>query len=108
MTSEQINKAIALECGWTCPNCGMDASKCSGCDFEDYPNRCIPHYCSDLNDMHEAWCSLSEDQHKLFRYCLQRIVIRDGHNCGPCISVCNAIAIQRAEAFLRAKGKWTE
>lgn len=109
MTDEQINIAIAEACGYR------------PCTEQAYPNRPahlhpktfeliididLPDYCHDLNAMHEAWCSLSKDEHLLFRSELAEIVRRDGHIFGPCRSACNASAKQRAEAFVRIKDKW--
>lgn len=68
----------------------------------------LPDYLNDLNAMHEAWCSLTVQQHNWFRNHLQEIVLRDGHKYGPCRSVCNATASQRAEAFLRTIGRWRD
>ena len=68
----------------------------------------VPNYLDDLNAMHAAWCTLSETQHYVFRRHLQYISGRDGKLDGPCRSVCNATAAQRAEAFIRTLGKWEE
>ncbi len=72
----------------------------------------LPDYCNDLNAMHEVWCSLTEKQHQYFRRELQFVIAEAGDNNiphkGPCHSVCNATALQRAEAYLRTIGKWNE
>lgn len=67
-----------------------------------------PPHESDLNAMHVAWCSLTADQHRIFRRHLAEVVTRDGHVCGPCRSLSNATATQRCEAFLKTVGKWVE
>ena len=85
--------------------CGYDLEKYRTYDMSiNYV--ALPKYTTDLNAMHEAWCHLDAEQHKLFRHNLQGIAIRDGRICGPCASVCNTTASQRAEAFLRTIGKW--
>lgn len=99
MTDEQINRAIAKACGWT--------------DFSEHPDwgtmaiepgthglrTMIPSYSTDLNWMHEAekvhCMGTNWDEYVL---CL-------GALCGNPIY---ATAWQRAEAFLRALGKWEE
>jgi len=53
-----------------------------------------------LEWMHELWCKLTIDQHQVFRFELQKIVALDGHINGPCRSVCNATAEQRARAYI--------
>ena len=99
MTPDQINSAIAEACGWGKPYCEGEAYR---------PLANAPSYTTNLDSMHEAWCSLQEYEHRRFREHLQRIVLRDGHICGPCHSVCNATALQRAEAFLRTLNKWID
>lgn len=60
---------------------------------------------SDLNAMHEAWCTLTPDRHDGFRFKLADIVRRDPPPFrGPCRSLCNATAAQRADAFLLTLG----
>lgn len=58
-----------------------------------------PNYPTDLNLLHEVWCSFTQEQHRKFRLLLQEIVTRDGHVCGPCRSLSNATASQRSEAI---------
>jgi hypothetical protein len=83
MTTEQINIAIAEACGWTDIN--------------------VPGYCHDLNAMHEAENVLdteTEDNitgsYSAYAQCL---AWAGGYS---------ATARQRAEAFLRAIGKWND
>jgi hypothetical protein len=89
MTDEQINAAIAKACGWTCPSC--DDPACS--------SALRPNYCNDLNAMHEAEATLTEDQ--LWR--MAREIERNDEQW-----YFRATARQRAEAFLRTLGKWEE
>jgi hypothetical protein len=99
MTDEQINAAIAEACGWKDifehPEFGLMgvASDTHGC------RTAIEEYTHDLNAMHEAEATLSEDQ--LWR--MAREIERNDEQW-----YFRATARQRAEAFLRALGKWEE
>lgn len=99
MTNEQINAAIAEVCGWTeigiC-DCGF---KISGIPpYRSAHKKHIPDYCADLNEMHDAEKTLTDDQWHDY-------VENVG---GFCQQVMYATARQRAEAFLRTIGKWEE
>ena len=95
MTPEQQRIAIAEACGWKPAPRGR-------WKLDKRVERFIPDYLNDLNAMHEA--------EKMFRaaiYCryiseLCDLAIKD-NNC-----MYMATAAQRAEAFLRATGKWVE
>jgi len=86
MTNEQINIAIAEACGWAHPS------------VQPYA---FPDYCNDLNAMHEAEMVIKKDSNlwKCYESFLARIVSGD---CG----MFHITANQRAEAFLKAFGKW--
>ncbi len=95
MTDEQINAAIAEACGWTPDNRGLGWLSPHGYYAPE------PDYCSDLNAMHEAEKTLTDDQREVFY----------PRNLGAWqrpINVIYATARQRAEAFLRVMGKWEE
>lgn len=69
----------------------------------------LPRYLNDLNATHSVWKTLTEPQHSIFRLELQNIVVRDGKLEGhPAMSVCNATAEQRSEAFLRTLNLWDD
>ena len=114
MTPEQINIAIAESQGWKLG----EMEEPSGSKWQAWIDQegklqvDIPNYCNDLNAMHEAWCSLTEKQHQTFRRELQiTVAFAKEDNIphkGPCHSVCNATALQRAEAYLRTIGKWKD
>jgi len=95
MTDEQINAAIAEACGCRRnPNGGW------------YPDndlkvgtQGIPNYCKNLNAMHKAEWSLTDDQ--LWR--MARNIERNDEQW-----YFRATARQRAEAFLRTLGLWEE
>ena len=52
----------------------------------------VPDYTTSLDLMHDAWCTITREQHAVFRQWLQFIVARDGKESGPCMSTCNASA----------------
>ena len=92
MTNEQINQAIAEACGWPIS--------------DNPPKGFYPDYCADLNAMHEAEKTLAPKSSNSFsenwwNYC--KLVRVNGAN-----EAIHATARQRAEAFLRALGKWEE
>ena len=112
MTDKQINAAIAEACGFVCLHefqVDKDGAKFA---FWDYPptwtgpkkQPWLLDFCNDLNAMHEAektlapknWNNYSENW---WIYCnLLRVNDAD--------EAIHATARQRAEAFLRALGKW--
>jgi hypothetical protein len=72
----------------------------------------IPDYLNDLNAMHEAEASLTDEQHSAFRKHLASVV---GERESPSYSTpgwrrryVSSTAAQRAEAFLRTIGKWED
>ena len=117
MTKEQINIAIAESLKWKfVPS--HDVRGKAVPDYwthEDFPAVWADYprdYVNDLNAMHEAWCSLTLWQHQAFRHELQAVIAyaqedEEPHK-GPCHSVCNATALQRAEAYLKTIGKWKD
>ena len=92
MTDEQINAAIDRIKGYDNYECRCDS--------------CHPDWCNDLNAMHEAEKVLAPKSSNNFsenwwNYC--KLVRVNGAN-----EAIHATARQRAEAFLRALGKWEE
>ena len=79
MTNDQINHAIGELHGWQAD------------------------YCGDLNAMHEAEQMLTEDQFKWYTHWLEKLMPDTRYRSLLC-----APASRRAEAFLRAMGKWEE
>jgi hypothetical protein len=104
MTDEQINAAIAEACGWTDVTASHRSGRAPKADYVGY--EFYPNYCTDLNAMHEAekvlapknWNNFSEKWHDYYKN------LRRG-DAGRAI---HATARQRAEAFLRALGKWED
>jgi hypothetical protein len=129
MTNEQINIAIAKACGWF--NCilpsqdeyhfltdlelGRAMGKPVGRNFSlhkdglHYP---LPRYCNDLNAMHEAEKTLTNVQHRQYRREIWHSVNEDLSSYEKVKAAKRAhfssTALQKAEAFLRVKGKWEE
>jgi hypothetical protein len=104
MTPEEINKRIAIACGWKLlPNSFPPNSRLwehpSG--KRAYEPDDLPNYHGDLNAMHEAEKVLSRQQTEWYvtTLCLE---------VQPEPSLHNATASQRAEAFLRTIGQWEE
>ena len=102
MTPEQQRIAIAEACGWKRDDSLFTRSQGWRGPQGQWYSPLPPDYRNDLNAMHEA--------EKMFRaaiYCryiseLCDLAIKD-NNC-----MYMATAAQRAEAFLRATGKWVE
>lgn len=107
MTDEQINAAIAEACGWTDihddPTWGWlgRPPKSSGSGWP------ILLYTECLNAMHKAESVLTDDQYGLFSdylydtECKRQVQAKRWRWL-------SATARQRAEAFLRAIGRWEE
>lgn len=111
MTDEQINIAIAKACGWKhtneCPINGkqsvwfwLDPNGTKRYYDLDVP--WLPDFCNDLNAMHEAEKALKLGLRNTYDAELDLVSKRD-----YCF-IWETTARQRAEAFLRVKGKWQE
>ena len=113
MNPQEINRRIAIACGWKTDKRSLGWLDPQGCYSE------IPNYYGDLNAMHEAvMSSPTVEQWTEWRRQLQWIVapatkpsrVR-GINLmgeGEYHRWFNATAAQRAEAFLRTIGQWEE
>ena len=99
MTDEQINRAIAEACGWNNKPVVRTNGKGSVWVTE------WPDYCSDLNAMHEAEKSISNDLWQCYFNQLARVT--KAEQSDDRVFFC-ATARHRAEAFLRVMGKWKE
>jgi len=97
MTDKQINAAIAEACGWTQVNAAHRSGKAPDADY--IGSEFIPDYCNDLNAMHEAEKMLLISKFPTYVKKLTKINFGDPITAG---------SRQRAEAFLRALGKWEE
>lgn len=97
MTDEQINATIAKELGWTQVEAIHRSGRAPGATYVG--REFIPDYCTDLNAMHEAEKTLSEDQMWIMA---RKIELNEDR------WYFHASARERAEAFLRTLGKWEE
>ncbi len=73
----------------------------------------IPDYCNDLNAMHEAFEAIHISNIDLLEHYLGELTLTDGLTMrrsfvGERYKLFTATARQRAEALLRAHGKWVE
>ena len=99
MTDDAKRIAIAEACRWT----QVYQQKSDGWLWGESPDdgwHILPDYLNDLNAMHEAEKTLTDDEYKQYR----RILTEDTE-AGREIS---ATARQRAEAFLRTTGRWED
>jgi hypothetical protein len=88
MTDQEINEAIALACGWIYYDGWHHPDGRSG----------LPNYCTDLNAMHEAEKTLTDEQWD--KYC---------DLLGGSLYYCtHATARVKAGQFTRTIGKWKE
>ena len=102
MTNLQINQLIAEYCKWKPTTDG-------GICWDANGNAIIapPNYANDLNAMHEAMRTLSEEQVEKVWETLCDMIPFNPHSFRNGL-VFDAPAKVRAEAFLRVIGKWEE
>jgi len=103
MTDEQINRAIAEACGWKWVQ-SYQWTDSNGLNAFSWD---IPNYCSDLNAMHEAEKVLTKEQVREYQ-CFMYDMACEIHTTHGRWMPYSATARYRAEAFLRALGKWEE
>jgi hypothetical protein len=129
MTEREINKSIAECCGWT--NCqyveslrdvnGIPPKNWNGDLISGLDVAWIPHYCNDLNAMHEAEkifitngisdhidSKSSKYAMNISRVCRDQLGISSHEATHHYIWPTYATAKQRAEAFLKTIGQWKE
>ena len=107
MTPEAQRIAIAEACGWTnvAPRIVKNV-KHQGDDITVgiwSDNGWIPNYLNDLNAMHDAEKVLPAGQWDRYAQWLRELTSSNRR-----FLIAHATASQRAEAFLRAIGKWKE
>lgn len=108
MKNEQINIAIAKECGWH----SIDHKSALGLIGMKGPLRGympIPDYCNNLNAIHEAEKILTPEEQGKFADNLFIIAVNDLKDPEATMSWFTNVhttARQRAEALLRTVGKW--
>ena len=108
MTDLQINQLIAEYCGWQILEPEVHPTITYHWAIEpDGSKSILPDYCNDLNAMHEAMKTLSEEQvEKVWETLCDMIPINPRHFRNGLVF--DAPARVRAEAFLRVIGKWKE
>jgi transposase len=107
MTYEQINAAIAEACGWTNVSARHRSGRCPGADDLYVGHEFLPDYCSDLNAMHEAEKTLTKEQVSEYQCYMYDMACEISATQGRWMPY-SATARYRAEAFLKALGKWEE
>ena len=105
MTDQQLNQAIAEACGWTEISSDGVVGKAPG----ETCNRVmfLPLYCTDLNAMAEAEKTLTKKQVREYQCYLYDMACEVSATQGRWMPY-SATARYRAEAFLKAMGKWEE
>lgn len=115
MNKKQQQLAIAKVCGWKEVNPPYFTENCA-CYAKD-PNGeyrgGLPDYINDLNAMHEAEKTLSDNRHADFREHLCDITYSKKSNqidrmMDSARNFISSTAAQRAEAFLKALNLWVE
>jgi len=102
MNTQEINIAIAEECGWKYNGLGPIGTlhHPTNCTCFDGAGCSIPNYNGDLNAMHEVEETLLTPEH-------QQVIWEYGQLLRSSTRwQWNATSAQRAEAFLKVKGKW--
>ena len=108
MTDLRINQLIAEYCAWQILEPEVHPTITYHWAIEpDGSKSILPDYCNDLNAMHEAMKTLSEEQvEKVWETLCDMIPIDPRHFRNGLVF--DAPARVRAEAFLRVIGKWKE
>ena len=101
MEIEQINRTIAESCGWNRNGSSGNEENPWVSPRNGIKPR-VPNYTSDLNAMHEAESSLSDD--KLF--VMARWIQHLTRSTLIGVAVMHSSARDRAEAYLRTIDKW--
>jgi len=117
MNKQEQRIAIAEACGWLHPNNPECIKRKKGTSYEsrykdsggwwmkpngDYTiGEYLPDYLNDLNAMHEAELTLTDEQWERYWHELNGIVL-------GVLYLPRATAAQRAEAFLKTLNLWTK
>lgn len=108
MTDEQINIAIAEVCGFLCPRYSNGVLVAYAHAFPDggfFGTTGVPDYTNDLNAMHEAVKTLSQNRRHRYFSCLC-VIVSGSISLNGYSGATEATARQRAEAFLKTLDKW--
>lgn len=101
MTPDQINGAIAEECGWKFDL--ISGYKCWRLPIGEATNADPPSYHSDLNACAEMEATLTKHE----RYLYIKFIADTKYKLDDAWDYVHATSPQRCEAFLRVKGKWS-
>lgn len=117
MTDNEIRIAIAEACGWKPEVRRAEIPEAEFVHEETFWIRgdetrrgpWLPDYCNDLNAMRDAIITLDSPQSTDFLLLINSVVeTPENEGRWHTFHTINATARQRAEAFLRALGKWKE
>lgn len=117
MHAQEVNKAIAQACCWSQVEISLvnDKPMLMGRPPRKKSPQPVPDYQGDLNAMHAAENYLGVDREYNYGEQLRRVSgnvgPKGGHftpNGWGCFTLAHLGASQRAKAFLRTLGKWTE
>jgi hypothetical protein len=111
VTPEAQRIAIADACGWTEVTYKYGVENwCHGFHGNDKKRHPVPDYLSDLNAMHEAETTLTNEQWDKYSSLLADLVNPKAFDlsASELKNAVHATAAQRAEAFLRTLGKWDD
>jgi hypothetical protein len=104
MNPNEINKRIAIACGWKPHPNGIDWYE-GELNIWKSPKK-LPNYHGDLNAMHEAEKEIAAIIYDYITTLYR--VVKDRTGSATEVSVLCATAAQRAEAFLRTIGQWED
>jgi hypothetical protein len=120
MSDEEINRAIAEHVGWRWFDHPDTRERTKTFTLSDkwvlnpagelvFPHS-VPNFCRDLNAMHEAEKALLADADTGYQYDMELNGVCECWEDGVMnyMKLWHSTARQRAEAFLRAVGKWRE
>lgn len=108
MSADEINRAIAEHLGWEdCFNGFGTETRYKGTPSEVRVTVPYPRYSKDLNAMHEAEKVLTPLEFEVYRWILWGLC-KQPQVTEWSRSYLSAVASQRAEAFLKAIGKWRD
>ena len=110
MNNEEINKAIAEACGFKYVALGLGWKHITGGEMQCR----IPDYYNDLNAMHDAENTLTDENREKYATFLSQIFTAPSKKAWWDLSaketfeIVTATAKQKAEAFRKTLGRWEE
>jgi len=105
MNPQEINKRIAIACGWEIHPKDRFVVIPPNSPNSVQPLNTIPNYHGDLNAMHEAEKVLNPEQYSPY---LTELMRQNTADDSTELGSYHATAAQRAEAFLRTIGQWED